>query len=65
MLCITIATWENLVDMEQAFTKNHNPVALLRAVKKNLREGKRITFGILLDVTQGQVGALGSFPKTF
>jgi hypothetical protein len=59
------ATWETLVDIEEAFTKNHNPVALMSAVKKNLREGKRITFGMLLDDSQGNAGALGSYKKSF
>lgn len=59
------ASWDTLVDMEQAFTKNHNPVALLRAVKKHLREGKRIAFGMMLDDTQGHGGALGRFQKSF
>ena len=59
------ATWETLVDVEQAFTKNHNPVALLRAVKKNLREGKRIAFGMLLDESLGHAGALGTNQKGF
>jgi hypothetical protein len=59
------ATWETLVDVEESFSRNHNPIALLRAVKKNLREGKRITFGMLLDESFGHAGALGTLQKSF
>lgn len=59
------ATWEVLVDVDQSFTKNHNPSALLRSIKKNLREGKRITFGMLLDGSQGQAGAMGTYHTRF
>ena len=57
--------WESLIDINLAFTKNYNPTALLRDVKKHLREGNRITFGVLLDVDQGHVGALGTHKKNF
>lgn len=59
------ASWDSLVSMDQAFTRNHNPTALLRAVKKNLREGKRVTFGVLLDDEQGHAGAMGTYKKRF
>lgn len=59
------ASWESLVSTEEAFNKNHNPGVLLRVVKKHLREGKRITFGMLLDESQGHAGALGTFKKPF
>ena len=59
------ASWETLVDVEGAFSKNHNPTALLRSVKKNLREGKRVTFGMLLDDSQGDVGALGTYKTLY
>ncbi|KTD64605.1 C1 family peptidase [Legionella shakespearei] len=57
------ATWEHLVELEQSFSKNHNPAALLRAVRKHLREGNRIVFGALIDVDQKYAGALGSYQK--
>ena len=60
-----IASWESIVDIEQAFTRNHNPTTYLREVKKHLREGKRIAFGIMLDVNQGQAGAVGTYQKNF
>ena len=58
-----IATWEVLLDIENAFSNNHNPDLVLRAVKQNIREGKRVTFGMLLDDSKGDVGAFGSFKK--
>lgn len=59
----TYASWQVLLDTEEAFSKNHSPLALLRAVKKSLREGKRVTFGMLLDDLQPGAGALGTFKK--
>ena len=62
-LPLSFAHWEILADTEEVFTDNFNPVTLLRAVKKNLREGKRVTFGMLLDDTLAEAGALGRFKK--
>lgn len=53
-------SWEVLLNAEDAFTTNHNPAQLLGTVKKHLREGKRVTFGMLLDESVGGAGALGA-----
>lgn len=53
-------SWEVLLNAEDAFTTNHNPAQLLSTVKKHLREGKRVTFGMLLDESVGGAGALGA-----
>lgn len=60
-----IATWETLVDVEQSFTKNHNSAAVLHTIKKNLREGRRVAFGMLLDDSVDHAGALGTYKKRF
>lgn len=57
------ATWEHLVELEDSFSKDHNPVALLREVRKHLRNGNRIIFGALIDVEAKHAGALGSYQK--
>lgn len=53
-------SWDVLLRTEDAFNVNHHPAQLFATVKKHLREGKRITFGILLDESVGGAGALGS-----
>lgn len=60
-----VASWDVLVDIEQAFTNNHNPVMVLKAVKKSLIEGNRLTFGVLLDTSFGHAGALGHYQKNY
>jgi hypothetical protein len=57
------ATWEHLVELEESFSKNHNPAALLREVRKQLNEGNRIVFGALIDVDSKYAGALGTYQK--
>ena len=62
---LSFATWQVLADTEEVFSNNFNPVALLRTVKKHLREGHRVTLGILLDDTSGEAGALATYKKAY
>jgi hypothetical protein len=64
-LPLSFATWQVLADTEEVFSDKFNPTALLRAVKKHLREGRRVTFGMLLDDTIGEAGALGTYKKGY
>ncbi|RUR06313.1 C1 family peptidase [Legionella sp. km772] len=64
-LPLSFASWTVLADAEEVFSADFNPVSLLRAVKKNLREGKRVTFGMLLDDSLGEAGALARFKKNY
>lgn len=64
-LPLSFAQWEVLADAETIFSNDFEPGALLRSVKKNLSEGKRITFGILLDDTLGDAGAVATFKKSY
>lgn len=58
------ASWKVLVTTKDAFTINFKPDSLLSAVKNNLSQGKRTIFGMLLDDTQGDAGALGTNKKS-
>ncbi len=64
-LPLSFASWRILADSEEILTDNFNPTALLGEVKKHLREGKRVTFGMLLDETVGEAGALARFKKNY
>ena len=64
-LALSFAGWEVLADAEDVFSDDFNPVSLLRAVKKNLREGRRVTFGMLLDDSVGEAGAVAKFKKNY
>lgn len=57
------ATWTTLLEAEESFTTNHNPSAFVREVKKQLSLGHRVVFGVLLDDTDGDVGAMGTYKK--
>lgn len=57
------ATWSTLLDSEESFTPNHNPKTFIYEVKKQLSEGNRIVFGVLLDDSDGDVGAMGTYKK--
>ena len=59
------ASWIVLADPNSAFTSNFNPTTLLNNVKSQLRSGRRISFGMLLDDTQGDAGALGTSKKRY
>ncbi len=59
------ASWENLLDVDEAYSRNHNPSSFLKRVKKHVREGSRVAFGMLLDVEIGHAGALGKYQKKF
>lgn len=60
---LSFATWQVLMDTEEAFSEQFNPTTLFATVKKHLREGHRVTFGMLLDDTVGEAGALGIYKK--
>lgn len=62
---LNFASWHVLADIDDVFSANFNPVTLLRAVKKHLREGRRVTFGMLLDEASGEAGAMGHFKKSY
>lgn len=59
------AQWHSIVDTEGAFSRQFNPEKVLWSVKKSLSEKNLVTFGVLLDIDAGHVGALGSFKKPF
>ncbi|WP_133131199.1 C1 family peptidase [Legionella yabuuchiae] len=52
--------WSSLVDVWQFISKEIDPSTTLEQVKRSLREGDRVTFGVLLvDIQLGMVGAVG------
>lgn len=52
--------WRPILDTIDAFKpEQHDPDKVLADVKKALKEGHRVTFGVLLDVYQGMNGATG------
>lgn len=55
------AAWESVLDPADAFNDASIPDNIISAVKRSLNKGNRLTFGVLLDVSQGEVGAIGSF----
>lgn len=59
------ASWASLLDVNEAFSQNHNPEKVLRAVKKSLDKGHRLIFGTLLDLKLPHAGALGQYKKPF
>lgn len=60
-----IATSVDLMNSEEVFTENHNSKMIVHTVKKHLKEGRRVTVGVLLDITQGTAGAVGYYHQPF
>lgn len=53
--------WHTLFNSDLAFTdENFSPEKVLEDVKKTLNDNNRVSFGVLLDVAQGSVGAVGT-----
>lgn len=53
-------SWNPILDTIDAFSQDsHDPDQVLDDVKQALRDGHRVTFGVLLDVYQGMNGATG------
>ena len=53
--------WQPLLNVDEAFdASKYSPEQVLEQVKQSLRDGNRVSFGVLLDVDQGHNGALGS-----
>jgi hypothetical protein len=53
-------TWNPILDTIDAFRQDsHDPDKVLADVKQALKDGHRVTFGVLLDVYQGMNGATG------
>jgi len=61
----SFVSWGILADPTSTFSPNYKGSALLAQVKNKLSKGNRLTFGMLLDDTQGDAGALGSYRKTY
>lgn len=59
------ASWVVLASANDTFSPNFNPALLLSKVKQYLVSGKRVTFGVLLDETQGSAGAVGTYKKRY
>lgn len=55
------AAWDSILDPSEAFNDSKIPNKLIHAVKRSLQKGHRLTFGVLLDVNQGDTGATGNF----
>ncbi|RUR06312.1 C1 family peptidase [Legionella sp. km772] len=54
-----------LADSNAVFSPNFNATALLEKVKQQLRSGRRVVIGFLLDDNQGSAGAVGTKAKRF
>lgn len=59
------ASWKIILDINDAFSDRSNPERTLAQAKQALHEGHRLTFGVLLDVEQAPVGALGSYHSKY
>lgn len=60
-----LVTAKEILVVSDAFTANANMDDVFTAVKKALASGNRVTFGSLLDVSRGHVGALGKHNKSY
>lgn len=49
-----------IADVNVVFGPNYNAASTLLQVKQNLKAGKRVVIGFLLDETQGSAGAVGT-----
>jgi C1A family cysteine protease len=58
-------SWGAVISPNEVYSRNYNAEAALVKVKTLLSQGKRITFGILLDETKGQAGAVGKYVKSY
>lgn len=56
-------SWQTILSPEDAFSGKKDENQLLHKVKESLYSGSRLTFGVLLDVNLGHVGAVGSYHK--
>lgn len=56
-----IAYYAILANSSDVFSQNYSPQALLSTVKKHVSEGKRVSFGMLLDDTNDDAGIEGSY----
>lgn len=57
--------WQSVFTWDEAFDPKFNTAKALQDVKARLSEGHRVIFGTLLDVSVGQVGAVGTHHKPY
>lgn len=59
-------TWEQSLSMEEAFSDPTSPQRVLLDIKKEINNGNRVQFGVILSaIHQGVVGATGTYISKF